>query len=81
MDVPDKVEVVLHAGVGRGTQGEELPHHHAEGPDVRLGGEDALLDGLDGHPLHREQTLRGGRSVLNAALHVHQSRGQNRTIF
>lgn len=30
--------------------GEHLPHQHAESPDIRLGGEVTLQDGLRGHP-------------------------------
>lgn len=30
--------------------GEHLPHQHAESPDIRLGGEVTLQDGLGGHP-------------------------------
>lgn len=32
----------------------DLPHEDAEGPDVALGGEDAVDEGLGRHPAHRQ---------------------------
>lgn len=70
--------VVRLPAVGHLSMGEHLPHQHAEGPDIRLGGEVTLQDGLGGHPaqghpglaevvvLAVERTTRGheGRALL-----------------
>ena len=53
---------VLHPGVGATPQGHDLPQHHPIAPHVRLGGEDEVHEGLQGHPLGGEgaglRTLR-----------------------
>ena len=42
--------VVCLPTMGHLPVGEHLPHQHAESPDVRLGGEVTLQDGLGRHP-------------------------------
>ena len=39
------------------TEAVDLPEHHPEGPDVRLGGELAVENALRWHPPHRQQGL------------------------
>ncbi len=48
---------VGHGGVGLGPHAEDLPEEDPEGPDVGLGGEDPVQEGLRGHPPHRKQRL------------------------
>ena len=38
-------------------QWKEFPHDNSERPDVRLGGEDAIADRFNGHPLDRQRAL------------------------
>ena len=59
MIYPDKVEERLrgHPGVGPLPAGDDLPQQHAEGPDVGLGGGDAVKQRLGRHPQHRQLAL------------------------
>ena len=49
--------LVAAAGVGHVAQGHHLPQQDAKGPDVRLGGEDAVEESLGRHPLDRQHGL------------------------
>ena len=49
---------VRDGGVGRGTQGHDLPEEDAKGPDVRVGGVPSLVEeGLGGHPADGHHAL------------------------
>lgn len=53
----DEVLVKLNSWVRVLPQAEYFPHNHTEGPDVTLGGEQAILQTLQGQPLHWDRTL------------------------
>lgn len=49
--------VVGLPAMGHLSMGEHFPHQHTKGPNIRLGGEVTLQDGLGGHPSQRHPSL------------------------